>query len=53
MKRIFLLMAVAICANFAARAEAKLSRNIIENDSVLIQQVDVVATRATKTTPIA
>lgn len=46
-------MAVAICANFAARAEAKLSRNIIENDSVLIQQVDVVATRATKTTPIA
>ena len=53
MKRIFLLMAMAICANFAARAEAKLSRNIIENDSVLIQQVDVVATRATKTTPIA
>ena len=53
MKRIFLLTAVAVCATFAARAEAKLSRHIIENDSVLIQQIEVTATRATTTTPIA
>ena len=59
MKRIFLLMAVAICATFGARAEAKETLgethtpNIIENDSVGIQKIEVVATRATKTTPIA
>ncbi len=53
MKRIFLLTAAALCAVFGARAEAKQSRNIIENDSVLIQQIDIVATRASKTTPIA
>ena len=53
MKRIFLLMAVALCATFGARAEAKLSRNIIENDSVLIQQIEVTATRAKASTPIA
>ncbi len=60
MKRIFLLMAVALCATFGARAEAKQSLNsqsstlnLIENDSVLIQQIEVVATRATQTTPIA
>ena len=60
MKRIFLLMAVAVCATFGARAEAKQSlnskhytNNVIENDSILIQQVDVVATRAKHDTPIA
>ena len=53
MKRIFLLTAVAVCATFGARAEAKQSRNIIKNDSVAIQQIEVVASRATKTTPIA
>ena len=53
MKRIFLLMTVALCATFAARAEAKESRNIIQNDSVAIQQIEVVATRAKSNTPIA
>ncbi len=60
MKRIFLLMAVAVCATFGARAEAKQSlnskhstNNVIENDSILIQQVYVVATRAKHDTPIA
>ena len=53
MKRIFLLTATALCAVFGARAEAKQSLNIIENDSVAIQQIEVTATRATKTTPIA
>ena len=53
MKRIFLLTAVALCATFGARAEAKESLNIIENDSVAIEQIEVVATRASKTTPIA
>ncbi|MBQ5647777.1 MAG: TonB-dependent receptor [Alistipes sp.] len=60
MKRIFLLMAVAMCATFGARAEAKQSldsqhstNNVIANDSILIQQVDVVATRAKHDTPIA
>jgi iron complex outermembrane receptor protein len=53
MKRIFLLTAVALSANFGARAEAKQSRNIIENDSVLIQQIEVTATRAKSSTPIA
>ena len=53
MKRIFLLTAVALCATFGARAEAKHSRLIIENDSVAIQQIEVVASRATTTTPIA
>ena len=53
-------MAVAVCATFGARAEAKQSlnskhytNNVIENDSILIQQVDVVATRAKHDTPIA
>ena len=53
MKRIFLLTAAALCAVFGARAEAKQSLNIIQNDSVAIQQIEVTATRATKTTPIA
>ena len=53
MKRIFLLTAVALCATFGARAEANPSRNIIENDSVLIQQIEVTATRAKHNTPIA
>ena len=60
MKRIFLLTAVALCATFGARAEAKESLNsqlstlnLIENDSVAIEQIEVVATRASKTTPIA
>ena len=46
-------MTVALCATFAARAEAKESRNIIQNDSVAIQQIEVVATRAKSNTPIA
>ena len=60
MKRIFLLTAVALCATFGARAEAKeylnsqlSTLNLIENDSVAIEQIEVVATRASKTTPIA
>ena len=60
MKRIFLLTAVALCATFGVRAEAKESLNsqlptlnLIENDSVAIEQIEVVATRASKTTPIA
>ena len=53
MKRFFLLTAVALCATFGARAEANPSRNIIENDSVLIQQIEVTATRAKHNTPIA
>lgn len=53
MKRIFLLTAVAMCATFGARAEAKQSRNIIANDSILIQQVEITTTRAKASTPIA
>ena len=60
MKRIFLLTAVALCATFGVRAEAKESLNsqlptldLIKNDSVAIEQIEVVATRASKTTPIA
>ena len=53
MKRIFLLTAVALSATFGARAEANASRNIIANDSVLIQQIEVTATRARYDTPIA
>ena len=53
MKRFFLLTAVALSATFGARAEANSSRNIIENDSVLIQQIEIVATRARHDTPIA
>ena len=53
MKRIFLLTAVALSATFGARAEAKKSRDIIENDSVLIQQIEVTAIRAKHDTPIA
>ncbi len=60
MKRFFLLTAVALCATFGVRAEAKESLNsqlstlnLIENDSVAIEQIEVVATRASKTTPIA
>ena len=53
MKRIFLLTAVAISATFGARAEAKKALDIIENDSVLIQQVEVTTTRAKRDTPIA
>ena len=60
MKRIFLLTAVALCAIFGVRAEAKESLNsqlstlnLIKNDSVAIEQIEVVATRASKTTPIA
>ena len=53
MKRIFLLTAVAVCATFGARAEAKKTRDIIANDSVLIQQIEVTATRAKRDTPIA
>ena len=53
MKRIFLLTAVAMCATFGARAEAKQSLNIIANDSILIQQVEITTTRAKASTPIA
>ena len=60
MKRFFLLTAVAMCATFGARAEAKQSLNsqlstlnLIKNDSVAIEKIEVIATRATTTTPIA
>ena len=60
MKRIFSFLTLALCATFGARAEAKESLNsqhstlnLIENDSVAIEQIEVVATRASKTTPIA
>ena len=53
MKRIFLLTAVVLSTTFGARAEAKKSRDIIENDSVLIQQIEVTAIRAKHDTPIA
>ena len=53
MKRIFIFLTVAFSATFGARAEANNSRNIIENDSVLIQQIEVTATRANSSTPIA
>ncbi len=57
MKRIFLLTAAAMCAVNVASAEALNSQlstlNLIENDSVAIQQIEVTATRATTTTPIA
>ncbi|MBR4849487.1 MAG: TonB-dependent receptor [Alistipes sp.] len=53
MKRIFLLTAVALSATFGAKGEVKNSRNIIENDSVLIQQIEITATRAKADTPIA
>ena len=57
MKRIFLLTTAAMCAVNVASAEALNSQlstlNLIQNDSVAIQQIEVTATRATKTTPIA
>ena len=53
MKRFFIFTAVALCATIGTRAESKLSRDIIKNDSILIQQVEVVATRARHDTPIA
>ena len=53
MKRIFSFCLLALCAMFGARAEVKKSPNIIENDSVLIQQIEVTATRANSSTPIA
>ena len=60
MKRIFSFLTLALCATFGARAEAKESLNsqhstlnLIENDSVAIEQIEVVATRASRTTPIA
>ena len=57
MKRIFLLTDAAFCAVNVARAEAHNSQltthNIIENDSVAIEKIEVIATRATTTTPIA
>ena len=49
-----------MCATFGARAEAKQSLNsqlstlnLIKNDSVAIEKIEVIATRATTTTPIA
>ena len=53
MKRIFSFYLLALCAMFGVRAEVKKSPNIIENDSVLIQQIEVTATRANSSTPIA
>ena len=53
MKRIFSFCLLALCAMFGVRAEVKKSPNIIENDSVLIQQIEVTATRANSSTPIA
>ena len=53
MKRIFSFCLLALCAMFGVRAEVKKSPNIIENDSVLIQQIEITATRAKADTPIA
>ena len=53
MKRFFIFTAVALCATIGARAEENSSRDIIKNDSIIIQQVEVVATRARHDTPIA
>ncbi len=56
MKRIFSFLTVALCAANVALAtpnERAKSLNLIENDSIAIQQIEVVATRASKTTPIA
>ena len=60
MKRIFSFCLLALCAVFGARAEAKQSLNpqpstlnFIENDSVAIEQINVVTNRATRTSPIA
>ena len=57
MKRIFSFCLLALCAICGARAESLNSQlstlNLIENDSVGIERIEVVATRATKTTPIA
>ena len=57
MKRIFSFCLLALCAICGVRAESHNSQfptpNLIKNDSVAIQKVEVVATRASKTTPIA
>lgn len=57
MKRIFSFCLLALCAICGARAESLDSQlstlNLIENDSVAIEQINIVANRATKTTPIA
>ena len=57
MKRIFSFCLLALCAICVARAESlnsKLSTlNLIENDSVGIEKIEITATRASKTTPIA
>ena len=57
MKRIFSFCLLALCAICGVRAESLNSQlstlNLIENDSVAIEQINIVANRATKTTPIA
>ena len=57
MKRIFSFCLLAFCAVSGVRAESlnpKFSTlNLIENDSIAIEKIEVVATRATTTTPIA
>ena len=57
MKRIFSFCLLALCAICGVRAESLNSQlstlNLIENDSVAIEQINIVASRATKTTPIA
>ena len=57
MKRIFSFCLLAFCAVIGVRAESlnpKFSTlNLIENDSIAIEKIEVVATRATTTTPIA
>ena len=57
MKRIFSFCLLALCAICGARAESLNSQlstlNLIENDSVGIEKIEITATRASKTTPIA
>ena len=57
MKRIFSFCLLALCAICGVRAESLNSQlstlTLIENDSVAIEQINIVANRATKTTPIA
>ena len=57
MKRIFSFCLLALCAICGGRAESLNSQlstlNLIENDSVGIEKIEITATRASKTTPIA
>ena len=57
MKRIFSFCLLALCAICGVRAESLNSQlstlNLIKNDSVGIEKIEITATRASKTTPIA